>query len=44
MKSAAGNSLSRTLEIVFFVVLLAAEVAFMMGGWWVWLEYSRTHA
>lgn len=44
MKSTAGSAVTRTLEVVFLVLLLVAEVTFLMGGWWAWLAYTRTHA
>jgi hypothetical protein len=44
MKSAGHAVMARTFEIVFLVALLLAQMAFVMGGWWMWLEYTRTHA
>lgn len=38
------SRLVRSLEVAFFVVLLTVEVAFVTGGWWIWLEYLKTRA
>jgi hypothetical protein len=44
MKPAAQSLFARTCEVTFFVLLLVSEVAFIMGGWWLWLEYSSARA
>lgn len=44
MKSASSQTVARAFEVAFLVVLVLAEITFMMGGWWVWLEYTQSHS
>lgn len=44
MKTSAEPAFTRTCEVVLLVTLLVAQMAFVMGGWWVWLAYTSARA
>ena len=44
MKSSVGPQIARTLEVAFLVLLMLSEIAFICGGWWVWLQHNAGRA